>query len=195
MVGATGVLINRAASERREQAGFTIVELLIVIIVIAILAAIVIVAYTGIQQRATNANIISAANNSIRMVQAYVSANNAYPATSNACISSGTGCSWGGGAVAANAGFDSNMTSVGSLPRTVPQTDASNYGIIYNYVAGRTYNGAVQPLTLIYFLKGYAVNCGQPVTNSGGSTMTSTTNLFTATTSTTTTCVVTIAGP
>lgn len=36
----------------RSQAGFTIVELLIVIVVIAILAAISIVAYTGVQARA-----------------------------------------------------------------------------------------------------------------------------------------------
>lgn len=37
----------------RRQHGFTIVELLIVIVVVAILAAITIVAYTGVQQRAT----------------------------------------------------------------------------------------------------------------------------------------------
>jgi prepilin-type N-terminal cleavage/methylation domain-containing protein len=39
---------------RDRQAGFTIVELLIVIVVIAILAAITIVAYNGIQNRAIN---------------------------------------------------------------------------------------------------------------------------------------------
>jgi prepilin-type N-terminal cleavage/methylation domain-containing protein len=36
---------------KRKQTGFTIVELLIVIVVIAILAAIVIIAYTGVQER------------------------------------------------------------------------------------------------------------------------------------------------
>lgn len=36
---------------RQKQAGFTIVELLIVVVVIAILAAIAIVSYTGIQNR------------------------------------------------------------------------------------------------------------------------------------------------
>ena len=43
----------------KKAYGFTIVELLIVIVVIAILAAISIVAYTGIQQKASNTQVIS----------------------------------------------------------------------------------------------------------------------------------------
>lgn len=42
---------------RLRQAGFTIVELLIVIVIIAILAAITIVAFNGIQDRARNSSI------------------------------------------------------------------------------------------------------------------------------------------
>lgn len=41
-------------SLKRKQAGFTIVELLIVIIVIGILAALVLVTFTGVQQKARN---------------------------------------------------------------------------------------------------------------------------------------------
>lgn len=43
----------------KKQAGFTIVELLIVVVVIAVLAAISIVAYTGIQNRAHDATVQS----------------------------------------------------------------------------------------------------------------------------------------
>lgn len=46
---------------RSKQAGFTIVELLIVIVVIGILAAITIVAYNGIQERAEATKIVSQA--------------------------------------------------------------------------------------------------------------------------------------
>lgn len=42
---------------RKTISGFTIVELLIVIVVIAILAAISVVAYTGIQNRATHTTV------------------------------------------------------------------------------------------------------------------------------------------
>ena len=46
---------------KEKRTGFTIVELLIVIVVIAILAAITIVAYTGIQDRATQSSLQSSA--------------------------------------------------------------------------------------------------------------------------------------
>lgn len=45
--------------ENTRQKGFTIVELLIVIVVIAILAAVVIVAYTGIREKAQNVTLSS----------------------------------------------------------------------------------------------------------------------------------------
>lgn len=44
---------------KKTMSGFTIVELLIVIVVIAILAAISVVAYSGVQQRAKAASVVS----------------------------------------------------------------------------------------------------------------------------------------
>lgn len=60
-----------AAFSQRKQAGFTIVELLIVIVVIAILAAISIVAYTGIQARASDSRMRSAAAQIEKALQIY----------------------------------------------------------------------------------------------------------------------------
>lgn len=63
----------------RTSPGFTIVELLIVIVVIAILAAISVVAYTGIQQRARQAAILSEVNQWKKAFKVYKAANGQYP--------------------------------------------------------------------------------------------------------------------
>lgn len=50
-------MIGKYQSLAKQQKGFTIVELLIVIIIIGMLASLVLVAYTGIQSRARDADI------------------------------------------------------------------------------------------------------------------------------------------
>jgi prepilin-type N-terminal cleavage/methylation domain-containing protein len=49
-------------AKNKETVGFTIIELLVVIVVIGILAGIIIVAYTGIQSRASDAAVQSDLN-------------------------------------------------------------------------------------------------------------------------------------
>ncbi len=66
-------------NKQAKHFGFTIVELLIVIVVIGILAAITIVAYNGIQQRARNAQTISAAHDYLTAFQGYLAQNGSYP--------------------------------------------------------------------------------------------------------------------
>ncbi len=56
---------------RKTAQGFTIVELLIVIVVIGILATLIIVAYTGLQQRARNTQTLTAAAAWVKIIRAY----------------------------------------------------------------------------------------------------------------------------
>ena len=62
-----------------KKSGFTIVELLIVIVVIAILAAITVVAYTGINQRATTSTRASTARTLSNAIENYYTINGTYP--------------------------------------------------------------------------------------------------------------------
>lgn len=64
---------------QRKYTGFTIVEVLIVIVVIAILAAISVVAYNGIQRRAINGQIISAARMYKQAFEIYLAQNGDFP--------------------------------------------------------------------------------------------------------------------
>jgi general secretion pathway protein G len=66
-------------SLKRKQAGFTIVELLIVIIVIGILATLVITTFTGIQQKARNTKRQTDINAIQGQVEAYYASNGKYP--------------------------------------------------------------------------------------------------------------------
>ena len=75
-------------SGKYKQSGFTIVELLIVIVVIAILAAISVVAYNGIQQRATKTtlqNDLSNFSKNIEIVR-IDSTDGKYPSTLTAAM-------------------------------------------------------------------------------------------------------------
>lgn len=70
---------------RLRRQGFTIVELLIVIVVIAILAAITIVAFNGIQQRATASLIQSELSQNVKTLASYYITNSdVFPADANA---------------------------------------------------------------------------------------------------------------
>ena len=66
---------------KQRDAGFTIVELLIVIVVIGILAAITIVAYSGIQNRAYDAAVKSDLANFVNKIELAKVDSGTYPAT------------------------------------------------------------------------------------------------------------------
>ncbi len=181
-----------------RQSGFTIVELLIVIVVIAILAAITIVAYNGITIRSTNVSMASSAAQTIKIISGYIAEKGTYPITGQYCITTSMTCQWGANVVGASSTLSNNLQAIGNVPLSVPVIDeATAKGIIYNYNSARTFNGASRPAVLVYFIKGNN-ECGVAnVSNSGSSTMASSTTGKTSYNSATdiSTCVVSIEGP
>lgn len=148
--------------QKKDGAGFTIVELLIVVVVIAILAAISAVAYTNFQRRASNAVIVNAASMTYRLVKAYVASNDSYPLTTSGeaiCVTVDSGCKEAGGRTYTDGTtFDTNIATIGSPPRSVRNPSADNYGIVL-IRSGQTLNGTPQPLLLQYYLSGNNQRC------------------------------------
>jgi prepilin-type N-terminal cleavage/methylation domain-containing protein len=70
-------------SLKNRSKGFTIVELLIVIVVIAILATLVIVTFTGIQQKARDSQRSTDINALDSHLEAYYAQNGYYPTLTN----------------------------------------------------------------------------------------------------------------
>jgi len=70
-------------SLKNRSKGFTIVELLIVIVVIAILATLVIVTFTGIQQKARDSQRQTDINAVDSHLEAYYAQNGKYPTLAN----------------------------------------------------------------------------------------------------------------
>lgn len=125
----------------KTTGGFTIVELLIVIVIIGILAAITIVAYNGIQQRASNTATTNAVSEYAKDLQLYATNNGSYP-TPYSCIGApGTTCGnvtnasapcFGVGQVTTAAAFTAQMqTIISSSPQPSSQQVSCggvNYG-------------------------------------------------------------------
>lgn len=73
------MVLQKINNLRKNESGFTIVELLIVIVIIGILAAITIVAYNGVTTKANDAAARSNAESIQKVVEAYNADNGSYP--------------------------------------------------------------------------------------------------------------------
>lgn len=141
--------------------GFTIVELLIVIVVIAILATISIVAYNGIQQRAHNAQTVTAAKEILKLLQLYKADNGDYPSGGYAyacvgeyeddvCQEFNTGVD----EVNEQANFKAAIATVGTMPQP--------YVRIHDIGSGRRAGGVlyrVAAKNVSYWLEGEGQQC------------------------------------
>lgn len=186
-------------AKNTEKLGFTIVELLIVIVVIGVLAAVTIVAYSGVQRRASNTVIIESASGSLKMIQAYIAATGEYPFTTNACITSVSGCKVNGSVIGESSTFDTNIATLGKVPRSIPMDNSTNQsGILFTYNGSRTYDGNLQPGLLFYWLFGIGQQCGISGVVTGWATGLSSTTGYTVASdgsSGKTLCYITIPGP
>lgn len=185
---------------RNNSSAFTIVELLIVIVVIAILAAISVVAFTGIQQRATNTKIISAANQVVKTISGYIASTGAYPLTTNGtfCIvpSDDAACASFSASRSIDTTLMNNLATIGTLPSPTPSIATDWTGIAYNFSSTYYYDGVLQPARVTYSLKGAYQQCGLAnVANTGGAVMTPSTTGYTSSGTSYTICVISVPGP
>ena len=147
----------------QKQTGFTIVELLIVIVVIGILAAITIVAYNGVQQRATNTSRIAAAKHTQNILRAYKTTYDNYPSTGARCLTVDNACAnYNGTALTSdNSAILTELRKLGTPIDSVSKS-GSFYGIYYDYYAPRTFNGDKIPVLMMYWLEGDNQQCQLP---------------------------------
>jgi prepilin-type N-terminal cleavage/methylation domain-containing protein len=161
----------------QKQAGFTIIELLIVIVVIGILAAITVVAYNGIQKRANNISRIASARNAVNLVRSYMTVTGAYPLAAGGGRCIGTGfpndkC-WGidsATPAVVDPAFNAKLAPYGTAPHlTTPSVyikDWVDYGFwhglgpAYHWSSTRLVDGALKQAVIVYFLDGIGVDCG-----------------------------------
>lgn len=139
--------------KHRVPAGFTIVELLVVIVVIAILASTTIVAYGGIQQRASDAAVASAVRAWSQILETYYVEHNEYPYVDDDVVCLGTSfvasapyaaneCAKDdeGWSVKADAALNATLAdAVGSLPAGSLPSIAGSYYSGYDHFRGLAY--------------------------------------------------------
>jgi len=176
-------------SRYKHAGGFTLVELLIVIVVIAILAAITIVAYNGVQDRAKNTATIQAAVQAQQLINVYTTTTGQnLGVTTSYCLTQDNKCASDSGSTAIatdNSSLISTLQPYGNLPSSVPLAA----GVRTSYAANRKANGILDPLFIVYWLKGSNTDCGAPVLSGSGTNWNSSSSGYSASSGGMTECV------
>lgn len=159
--------------------GFTIVELLIVIFVIGILAAIVIVAFTGIQDRAKATKVTSIVNQYNKALALYLADNATYPISAEGCLGDSypSDQCWSGpsGIRSENSTLNNAIRPYMNNMDPLPSPDLYPYvgnqrgGVLFSYSAARTLDGGPAgslPYILIYYLKADRCSVGKALSKS-----------------------------
>lgn len=148
--------------KREGTRAFTIVELLIVVVIIAILAAITLVTYSGIQQRARNAQVVSGVNTYIKVIHEYWTVYSQSPLSgAGACLGANypSNQCWTGtdGVRSVSSTLDSRLTEFMSTKPVIADRLFS-IGIANDMRAGATFEGTTN--TVVYYLEGPGQPCG-----------------------------------
>ena len=133
------------------------------IVVIAILAAISIVAYNGIKQRSTNMAIIAGAKQTVGLIASYKATYGQYPLGAY-CLTTDNKCTNYMGTVLTNDNtvMITELSKIGKPLQSVPKAEDNLYGIYFDGYQPRTFNHAVAPGLVMYWLKGEAQSCQLP---------------------------------
>lgn len=151
---------------KREQSGFTIVELLIVVVVIGVLAAIVVVAYNGITQSARDVRVRTAVRQTARLFEAYLAKNGSYPTVANSftCLSgynsSGQCRFWSSTYYDRDPDLEAALATVGKIPDFPRDLHQTYYGLTLRYDANDTYNSQPARYSLSWKVKEESHDCG-----------------------------------
>lgn len=172
-------------TKRRRNRGFTIVELLIVMVLIGILAAIVVVAFSGVQQRAQNADRMHEGKSVMKLFAAYNALNSRYPDQPEGGYCPGLGYPAGhdgqprcrdftspSGASGVsgwnflesdNASLLTALRTVGTIPQKtkVPVTGTDGQQFVGPYIQFNNYNATpdIEQRQLYIFLQGQSESC------------------------------------
>jgi prepilin-type N-terminal cleavage/methylation domain-containing protein len=167
----------------KRTKGFTIVELLIVIVIIGILAAIVVVSYTGVQQRANNTATAAALDQAIGSILLYHSNTGVWPNADglNYCLTTDSLCTRFDGTVIANnnANLIASLSTYGGLPNKV-KGGTTYYGLSYIYFNAYTLDNVPTPFMIVFWLDGTNQDCQATTSKLISVTDQAPTNNFTA---------------